>query len=159
MERRWSARRARFSAPPCASLPISTEHDPEKHALGLRPDGWAPVFPSRQTRNAFARRSCSNNKVERDDEIIALWLLRRLLQRRDTRQQDLDSGTAARLGIEVEPAAEAIGHDAVDDMQAEPGAALIPARGEKRIESASAHIEAHAAAIVGEDDFEIILAR
>jgi hypothetical protein len=21
------------------------EHDPEKHALGLRPDGWAPVFP------------------------------------------------------------------------------------------------------------------
>src|ERR1700726_1361132 len=21
------------------------EHDPEKHALGLRPDGWEPVFP------------------------------------------------------------------------------------------------------------------
>src|SRR5712691_6422955 len=23
----------------------TTEHDPEKHALGPRPDGWAPVFP------------------------------------------------------------------------------------------------------------------
>ena len=21
------------------------EHDPEKHALGLRSDGWTPVFP------------------------------------------------------------------------------------------------------------------
>jgi hypothetical protein len=21
------------------------EHDPEKHARGLRPDGWKPVFP------------------------------------------------------------------------------------------------------------------
>src|SRR5437879_11277821 len=25
-------------------------------------------FPSRQTRNAFARRSCSNKKIERDDD-------------------------------------------------------------------------------------------
>jgi hypothetical protein len=35
------------------------EHDPEK---------WVAVFPSRQTRNAFARRSCSNKKIERDDD-------------------------------------------------------------------------------------------
>jgi hypothetical protein len=32
------------------------EHDPEK---------WTPVFP-RDKRKAFARRSCSNNKIERD---------------------------------------------------------------------------------------------
>src|SRR6266436_5306272 len=44
------------------------EHDPEKHALGLRPDGVDTGFPSRQTRNAFARRSCSNKKIERDDD-------------------------------------------------------------------------------------------
>ena len=25
--------------------PERLEHDPEKHALGLRPDGWKPVFP------------------------------------------------------------------------------------------------------------------
>src|SRR6266581_8887266 len=43
------------------------EHDPEKHALGPRPDGWEPVFP-RDKREAFARRSCSNKKIERDDD-------------------------------------------------------------------------------------------
>ena len=37
------------------------EHDPEKHALGPRPDGWVPVFP-RDKREAFARRSCSNKR-------------------------------------------------------------------------------------------------
>src|SRR5207253_7485813 len=36
------------------------------------PSGYDPMgdtgFPSRQTRNAFARRSCSNKKIERDDD-------------------------------------------------------------------------------------------
>jgi len=41
---------------------IKLEHDPEKHALGPRPDGWEPVFP-RDKREAFARRSCSNKKI------------------------------------------------------------------------------------------------
>jgi hypothetical protein len=45
----------------------SLEHDPEKHALGPRPDGWEPVFP-RDKREAFARRSCSNKRIERDDD-------------------------------------------------------------------------------------------
>src|ERR1700693_961578 len=39
----------------------------KKHAPGPRPDGWAPVFP-RDKREAFARRSCSNKKIERDDD-------------------------------------------------------------------------------------------
>ena len=64
----------------------------------------------------------------------------------------------ARLGIKVEPAAEAVGHDAVDDVQAEPGAALVAARREERIEGAAADVEAHAAAIVGKDDLDIVLA-
>src|SRR6267143_6913906 len=34
------------------------QHDPEK---------WVPVFP-RDKREAFARRSCSNKKIERDDD-------------------------------------------------------------------------------------------
>jgi hypothetical protein len=41
----------------------SLEHDPEKHALGQRPDGWKPVFPRDKRGNAFARRSCSNKKM------------------------------------------------------------------------------------------------
>ena len=38
--------------------PLMLEHDPEK---------WVPVFP-RDKREAFARRSCSNKKIERDDD-------------------------------------------------------------------------------------------
>ncbi len=37
---------------------LALEHDPEK---------WGPVFP-RDKREAFARRSCSNRKIERDDD-------------------------------------------------------------------------------------------
>jgi hypothetical protein len=44
------------------------EHDSETHALGLRPDGWKPVFP-RDKREAFARRSCSNNAMSHADSI------------------------------------------------------------------------------------------
>jgi hypothetical protein len=39
-------------------LERTLEHDPEK---------WVPVFP-RDKREAFARRSCSNKKIERDDD-------------------------------------------------------------------------------------------
>src|SRR3981189_2407056 len=46
---------------------VDLEHDPEKHALGPRPDGWEPVF-RKDKREAFARRSCSNKKIERDDD-------------------------------------------------------------------------------------------
>jgi hypothetical protein len=47
-------------AVPAAALtpPPALEHDPEK---------WVPVFP-RDKREAFARRSCSNKKIERDDD-------------------------------------------------------------------------------------------
>ena len=43
-------------------------------------------------------------------------------------------------------------------MQAKPGAALVAPRGEERIEGAAADVEAHAAAIVGKDDLDIVLA-
>jgi hypothetical protein len=37
------------------------------HALEHDPEKWLPVFP-RDKREAFARRSCANKKVERDDD-------------------------------------------------------------------------------------------
>src|SRR6266699_5387462 len=69
--RLYAARRAPVPAP-CAVFSTGSvlfgpswprlggvlEHDPEK---------WVPVFP-RDKREAFARRSCSNNKLERDDD-------------------------------------------------------------------------------------------
>src|ERR1700689_1656356 len=83
---------------------------------------------------------------------------RGLLQRRHPRKDDLDSRPLPGFGIEVEPAAQAIGHDAVDDMQAKSGTALIAARREERVECTTPDVEAHAATIVGEDDFDIVLA-
>ena len=64
-------------------------------------------------------------------------LFGRLLQWRHLGQDDPDSGAFAGLGIEVEPSAQPIGHDAVDDMQAEPCTALVAPRREKRIEGAA----------------------
>src|SRR5512138_4023341 len=105
---------------------------------------------------------CSENEDSFSDRSIALdtgdLLFRRLLQRRRARQDHLDARAAARLGIEIKPAAEPRRHDAVDDVQAEPGAALVAPRREERIEGAAADVEAHAAAIVGKDDLDIVLA-
>src|SRR6185312_8516355 len=125
----WSARPARSSAPRCTSSPTSTSF------LGLT--------------RFDANRSPLRPKTP--------CLLRRLLQRRDARQDDLDARTIPRRGIEIETPAEPVGHDAVDDMKAEPGTALVPPGGEERIEGAAADIERHAAAIVGEDDLDVVL--
>jgi len=45
---------------------VGLEHDPENACPALDA-GWVPVFP-RDKREAFARRSCSNKKMERDDD-------------------------------------------------------------------------------------------
>ena len=48
----------RYPSPGAVSAGKRLEHDPEK---------WVPVFPL-DKREAFARRSCSNKKIERDDD-------------------------------------------------------------------------------------------
>src|SRR6202011_1407885 len=58
----------------------------------------------------------------------------------------------------IEAAAEAVGDGAVDDVKPEPGAALIAPRGEERIERAAADVEAHADAVVGKQDLDIVRA-
>src|ERR1700704_4110241 len=85
-------------------------------------------------------------------------LFSRLLQRRNPGKDDLDTRAAAGLGMEVEPAAQTIGYDTVDDMQAQPGASLTATRREKRIQRPAPDVETHAATIVGENDFDVVLA-
>ena len=85
-------------------------------------------------------------------------IFRGLLQRRNARQDDLDSRARARRGIESEPSAQTGSHDTVDDMQTKPGAALIAAGREERIERTAPDIKGHAAAIVGKNDLDIVLA-
>ena len=58
----------------------------------------------------------------------------------------------------MELATQTIRHDAVDDMQAEAGTALIPASREEWIEGFSPDIEAHTAAVVRKENFNIIKA-
>src|SRR5271154_3891954 len=59
----------------------------------------------------------------------------------------------------MEPTTQTICDDAVDDMQPEAGAALAAARREEWIERPVPDIETHAAAIVGENNFDIVLPR
>src|SRR6202035_1437238 len=114
--------------------------------------------PARSSRRPCASSPRAIRTFSSEANAVPDLLFRRLLQRRNARQDDLDSRSAARLGIKLKPAAQTVGHDAVDDMQTEPGATLVAARREKRIERATPDIETHAAAIVGEDNLDIVLA-
>jgi hypothetical protein len=71
-------------------------------------------------------------------------------------KDQLDFRSLAGFAIEIEPAAQAIRDNAVDDMKAEANAASIAARREERIERLAPDIEAHAAAIIGKDNFDIV---
>src|SRR5665213_2263661 len=114
------------------------------------PQSWtAPRWSARPAR--FSRRRCASSptpiRLAPRNDISGLF--GRLLQWRQLGQDNLDPRALAGLGIQIESAAQPIGDDAVDDMQAEAGAALIAPRREERIEGAAADIQAHAAAIVG----------
>src|SRR5471030_3020289 len=69
--------------------------------------------------------------------------------RRQARQHELDFRSPAGLAVEIDPAAQTVGDDTVDDMQAKAGAAQVATRREKRIESLAPDTVAHAAAVVG----------
>src|SRR6266436_10045248 len=59
--------------------------------------GWVPVFP-RDKREAFARRSCSNKKMERDDDSKKSHpALAKILQAWERLQQP-DAGAGYRAG-------------------------------------------------------------
>ena len=87
--------------------------------------------------------------------------------------KDLDSVTIGAAGVEdqdqvvivargkfdaakFKAAAELLGHEIIDDMKAQPGAAFAPAGGEKRIERLPQDIRRHADAIVPERDFDVV---
>jgi hypothetical protein len=44
------------------------EHDPEKHALGLRPDGWKPVFPRDKRGTRLRGDHPQNKELEHDGD-------------------------------------------------------------------------------------------
>src|SRR6478609_1714498 len=155
--------RARFwsSATPPVRMPIRCSAARARSASASpaysptrRPSWTARRWWARPAR--YSRRPCASSPTPTSTTPAALFS--RLLQWRDARKDHLNPGAATRLGVEVEPTAQPVGHDTVDDVQAEPGAALIAARGEERVEGAAPDVEAHAAAIVGKQDLDVILA-
>jgi hypothetical protein len=70
------------------------------------------------------------------------------LRRRHAGQDQLDPCSLASFAIKMEPAAQTIRDDGVDDMETEASAASVPPGREERVEGLAPDIEAHAAAIV-----------
>ena len=66
--------------------------------------------------------------------------------------------TLSRAGFQHHPAAELLGDQIVDDMQAEPGAAVVAPRGEERVERLALHVRRHPGAVVGEHDLDVVVA-
>jgi hypothetical protein len=99
-------------------------------------------------------------EVEQAPPALAECIARLLSERWrcDTRQDKLDFRPLVKFAIKIEPATQTIRDDAVDDMQAEARAALIATRREERIECFASDTEAHAAAIIGKTNFDIVLA-
>jgi hypothetical protein len=79
------------------------------------------------------------------------------LCRGHTGQDQLNSRSPAGFGIKTEPPAQTIRDDSVDDVEAQTSTALIPAGREERIEGFAPNIEAHTAAVVRKNNFNIIM--
>src|SRR6266436_521902 len=155
--RSWSSAIPRAPTPiRCSARPARSASASPARSPTRRLSWTGPPWSARRARSSRRPYASWSRSTSRQPEAT---LFRGLLQRRDPGKNHLDSRAAAGFGIEVEPAAETVGHDAVDDMQAEPGTALIAARGEERIERAAADVHAHAAAIVGKKNLDIFLAR
>ena len=79
---------------------------------------------------------------------MSLALFRSKLQRRFARHDDVDFRSRARSSFQIDPATQTIGHDVVDDVQSEAGAALVAPGREKRVEHLAPDLRAHTAAVV-----------
>src|SRR5690606_18749919 len=102
---------------------------------------WCVSSNARRESRSRRRPWCRNR--ERATARVALF--RCNLQRRHPWQDDLNLGALSRRGFEIDAAAQTVGDQRIDDMKAEPGAALVASGGEKRIECAPAHLGVHAA--------------
>src|SRR5262249_10043102 len=71
---------------------------------------------------------------------------------------DAESRATSGRRIQGETPAEALGDDVEDDVQAEPGAAVIAPRGKERIKGAPSHFLRHADAVVRNGDLDVVAA-
>jgi hypothetical protein len=84
----------------------------------------------------------------RSDALLGRW--------RQTRQNDLDRRSLAQLALKLEPAAQVIGDDAVDDVQTKAGTAPVATSREEWVKRLTLDLQTHATAIVGKNDLDTI---
>ena len=82
-----------------------------------------------------------------------------MLCRCDPWQNDLKFRPRARRTVKIEPTAQTVCHDVVEDMQAKACTAQMVARREEWIEGLTPDLGAHAATIVGKQNFDAVLPR
>src|ERR1700754_4627990 len=76
----------------------------------------------------------------------------------DQRKCHANRSTFSRGGDECDTAAELLGHEIVDDVEAEPGTTFRPPRGEERIEDMPLGLLRNACSVVGEGNFDEVVA-
>src|SRR5882672_3328795 len=106
----------------------------------------------RKSGNRFPKRSCSNKKIERDDES------KRSHHALAGGEQGKRHGNRRALswrGDERDSTAELLRHEILDDVQAEPGTALRTSGGEERIENVTLNLFRNAPAVIRESDLDL----
>src|SRR5262245_19166935 len=88
--------------------------------------------------------------------LIHHCLYRRRFPGRDPRDGDAEARAPAEPRLEGHAAAQLLGDQVEDDVQAEPGAALVAAGGEERIQGAPLSLLTHADAVVGDEDVDVV---
>src|SRR5262245_52866166 len=83
-------------------------------------------------------------------------LYRRRIPGRDPRDGDAEAGAPAEPRFEGHATAQLLGDEVEDDVQAESGAALVAAGGEERVERTPLGLIAHADAVVGDEDVDVV---
>ena len=81
----------------------------------------------------------------------------RLIQSPEPGQNDLKFRPRARRTVKIEPTAQTVRHDVVEDMQAKACTAEMAARRVEWIEGVTPDVGAHAATIVGKQNFDAVL--
>jgi hypothetical protein len=74
-----------------------------------------------------------------------------------SRQDKLHTRAGIRFAVEPDLAAELLRHDIVDDVQTKPCRTPVAASGEERIEGLSFDFRRHAAAVIGDEQLDVIV--
>jgi len=132
-----------------SALPPKSRHHP---TLAACPLGAKSAVSKRSTARAYSITSSANGEQRR-----ASLILTGMVCRCDPWQSYLKFRPRARRTVKIEPTAQTVRHDVVEDMQAKACTAEMAARRVEWIEGVTPDVGAHAATIVGKQNFDAVL--